>query len=253
MINSILDYLGRTAPSLRKIVNLTCAALFLTHVHSGPDQEHLEPTKKPDWLKTGTELTPKIIPPLTASKLEFRDTYGGAKLFLAPLGRLEVDGVRVESAPEGERDALRASLNPARNRLIITRTTGSFYVSTKIGEKRVTADWDNRNPIPGTNYGNPPWFDIVWWVWLDDSTAISPGRIDTEDGYNTAQTGLFVFDINSKTMRRVNLKELDIRTHPELFITGVNPDKRMIRIILDDEDSSGNYRERTFFLKIPGE
>ncbi len=254
--NSIFNALGVTfwtATGFRQLICLICAALFLTHVHSDPDQEHLEPTNKPDWLKWGTELTPELIDPPSASELEFRDPYGGAKLLMAPLARLEIDGVRVESAPEGEPRAFRASLNPARNRLIITSPAGPFYVTAETGEQSVKVGWDKRSPLLRTNYCKPPLFTVNSWVWLDDSTAISPGEIDTEDGYNTARVDLFVFDINSNTIRRVNLDKLGVRKHPVLSIIGTDPDERTIRITLDDEDSSGLTHERTFFLKIPGE
>ena len=203
---------------------------------------------KPDWLTMGSDLTPEIVPLTAASELEFRNPYGGAKLFSAPLGRLEVDGVRVESAPAGEQRALRASLNPARNRLIITRSFKPFYVSTEIGEQKVTVDWDNRKPLPAMDYGEPPRFEVSFWIWLDDSTAISPGGIETEDQHNYAQAGLFVFNIDSKTLRRIKLDQLKIGELPILHITGVVPEKRIVRLHLDDDDSTN---DRIFLLKIP--
>ncbi len=253
---SILDALSatvRTATGFRQLIYLTCTALILSPVYCNPFQERLDSAQKPDWLTMGPDLSPEIIPQKTASNFEFRDPYGGAKLLIAPLKNLEIDGVRVDSAPEGEPNGDHASLNPARNRLIITRGIGSFYVSVKIGKKSASVNWKDRTPLPQIHYGEAPRFFIGSWIWLDDSIAISPGGIYTKDQHNYALAGLFIFDINSKTMRRVNLKELDIGTHPVLRITGVNPHARMIRITLDDEDPSGKYRERTFFLKIPGE
>ncbi len=237
----------------KKTVCLICVAGPLAPVYCNPFQERLDSAQKPDWLTMGSDLTPEIVPLSVAAEIEFRDPFGGAKLFVAPLTNLEIDGVRVESAPDDEPRANRASLNPDRSRLIITRGMGPFYVSAEVRKQKVTVDWENRQPLPEIYYGKPPRFRVVSWVWLDDITAISPGVIDTEDQHNYAQVGLFIFEIASKTMRRVDLKELDIEKLPTLMIKGVNPDKRMIRITLDDEDSSGNYRKKTYFLKIPGE
>ncbi len=197
----------------------------------------------------GSDLTPEIVPLSATSEFEFRNPYGGAKLFSAPLKSLKIDGVRVESAPpEGEQRAEWASLNPARNCLIITRSFKPFYVSTEIGGQKVTVDWDNRKPLPAMDYGEPPRFEVSFWIWLDDSTAISPGGIETEDQHNYAQAGLFVFNIDSKTLRSVKLDQLKIGELPILHITGVVPEKRIVRLQLDDDDSTN---DRIFLLKIP--
>ncbi len=137
-------------------------------------------------------------------------------------------------------------MSPNREQLIVWGSGG--YFSAEIGKNRVSVDWEDRHPLPGIFYGNPPRFYITSWAWLDDTTAVSPGAIETEDQYNFAQVGLFVFNINSKTLRRVNLGGLKIGELPMLDITGVAPEKRIVRLRLTDDHSTN---DRIFLLKIP--
>ncbi len=102
---SILDALSatvRTATGFRQLIYLTCTALTLSPVYCNPFQERLDSAKKPGWLTMGPELTPEIVPPPTASELNFRDPDGSAKGRFKPLRSLEINGKRVESALEGE-------------------------------------------------------------------------------------------------------------------------------------------------------
>lgn len=181
---------------------------------------------KPDWLVLGPPVATSVLPEEDRSA-SLRAAAASKVSFAA--GQ-QIKSAGAVSLPEGisGKEWASAILNPDGTRLLMVPLEMTV-APTLFKVEGNSAVETGKEEIPVVNFDDSRRWFIQWESWASDSELV--GVLNEEDfsGHVTVRVGIYLYDVDSKTLRRVELPpEITSAEDPMIEIVAVSSDVLVI-------------------------
>lgn len=178
---------------------------------------------KPDWLQIGRPVSAQLAN-VPAPEIEY-----SRNLRLRPFGSrdvIELFGKKLTFSDTWKR-VVWVSLNPSGSKIALQLGNESQIRQVDI-DGNVS---DEYSSLPLMNYDSERRWFFGSWQWVSDNELIAPMNIDSTDGYSTVRADIYLFNIDSNTLRRLDIANRDLITSSEsIEIRGIIDRRALISI-----------------------
>lgn len=184
----------------------------------------------PNWMTIGEPIPVEPAPAGTEETVIFRETSGESRstrhTVTIPRTGYEIKVDYPINWYSG------CSLSPDGTRLLINSGTDTkLYEILDMGGHREIA-----LQLPHVTHDTGPKGFILGWSWADGETLVGSSEITDDSGLETLEKRIYVFQLKTRTLRRLNFSALNLPTTEHLKITRIGTDLRHLKVRIGEEE-----------------